>query len=267
MANNKNNVTTGKPKIGGSVFVAPIGSTIPTDAVTDLAAAFKNLGYCSDDGLKNNGSRTVDKIKAWGGAVVLTTQSEKVDEYKITLIESMNPEVLKVVNGDNNVTGTIDSGLTVTSDESELADHIFVFDMILRGGILQRIVIPCGAVTNVEEVTYNDKSAVGYAITITAMPDTNGKTSYKYYKNPSVPSITLDKHEASVADGSTLTLTATTYPAGETVTWSSSDSAIASVSNGVVTGEDPGICKITAAITVSDVTYKAECYINVTSAT
>ena len=39
MANNGNNyanVTTGKPKAGGAVFVAPAGTAVPMDAKTPL---------------------------------------------------------------------------------------------------------------------------------------------------------------------------------------------------------------------------------------
>ena len=43
------NVTTGKPKTGGAVFRAPLGTALPTDAKTALDEAFKNLGYCSED--------------------------------------------------------------------------------------------------------------------------------------------------------------------------------------------------------------------------
>jgi len=46
-----NNVSAGKPKIGGAVFVAPIGTELPKDVTTQLNAAFKGLGYCSDDGI------------------------------------------------------------------------------------------------------------------------------------------------------------------------------------------------------------------------
>lgn len=51
---------------------------------------------------------------------------------------------------------------------------------------------------------------------------------------------------ATCAVGSTSTLTATTYPVSATVTWSSSDKTIATVSNGTVTGVAKGKCTITA---------------------
>jgi len=53
---------------------------------------------------------------------------------------------------------------------------------------------------------------------------------------------------------------ATTVPAGETVTWSTGNSSIASVSNGVVTGgSTAGNTIITASITKDGVTYNDTC--------
>ena len=61
--------------------------------------------------------------------------------------------------------------------------------------------------------------------------------------------VTLNKHSVTIADEATTTLVATTNPAGETVTWKSSDSTVASVVGGVVTGEAAGVCAITASVT------------------
>ena len=50
MANSKDLVTTAKPKTSGAVYVAPIGTALPTDATSSLAEAYKGLGYISEDG-------------------------------------------------------------------------------------------------------------------------------------------------------------------------------------------------------------------------
>ena len=178
------NVTAAKPKVGGAIYVAPVGTTLPTDTSTALNAAFKALGYASEDGLTNSYSPETDSIKAWGGDVVLSLMTGREDKFSFTLIESISDEVLKLVYGSTNVTGSLAAGLSVSANTKDLEDHAFVVEMVLRGNVAKRIVIPIAKVTEIGEVTYSDGDAVGYAVTITASADASGNTHYEYFKNP-----------------------------------------------------------------------------------
>jgi len=180
MANNAGNVSAGKPKISGAVFRAVKGTAAPTDATSALPEAFKALGYCSEDGLVNSNSPSVTNIKAWGGNVVLPIQEDREDTFQLTLIESLNVEVLKAVYGSEKVSGTLTSGITVDVGTDQPEEGVWVVDMIMRDGALKRIVVPHGTITELEDISYTDTDAVGYGITITATPDDGGDTHHEY---------------------------------------------------------------------------------------
>lgn len=245
-----NNVSTGKPKVAGAVYRAAKGTTLPTDASTALGGAFVDMGYISEDGVTNTNSPDTEKVKAWGGQTVLVVVNEKSDSFKLTFLESINSNVLETVYGVGNVTvDAINGTISVVANAAALDEYVYVIDMVLKGGALKRVVIPCGSLSEVGDIVYKDNEAIGYELTLECLPDASGNNHYEYIKLASsvTMALALDKSTLSVAHGSTSQLVATTTPAGMRVTWGTSDATKASVDqSGLVTGVAAGSAVITA---------------------
>ena len=184
MGNTATNVSTGKPNISGGVYTAPIGTPVPTDATSPLDEAFICLGYVSEDGLSNNNELSVEAIKAWGGNIVYRSLTEMNDEFGLALIETENVDVLSTVYGEDHVTVDAAGNVSVDVVGEDPIERIYVFELMLRGGRAKRIVIPDGAITSRDEITYNDSDAIAYGITISAYPDENASTHKEYLEKP-----------------------------------------------------------------------------------
>ena len=180
MNNDSSNVTVGKPKKGGAIFYAPLGTTLPTNAIDPLGEEFKNVGYISEDGLTNSNSPESSDQKAWGGDTVLSMQTAKPDTFKFKLLEAKSVDALKYIYGEDNVTGDLETGITIVASSADMDAMSLVVDMELRDNTLKRVVVPNCKISAVEDIVYKDSEAVAYGTTITATPDISGNTHYEY---------------------------------------------------------------------------------------
>lgn len=175
-------VTAGKPKVGGHIYRAPLGTTLPTDTTTALANAFIDMGYVSDDGVTNTNTPETDVIHAWGGTPVLIIQTSKDDKFKIKFISAENLEVQKMVYGSANVTGALATGVTVKANAKELEEYSYVIEMVMRGNVAHRVVIPSARPSDIGDIVYKDNEVVGYDVTLDCTADSAGNTHYSYMK-------------------------------------------------------------------------------------
>lgn len=182
MANTASYASTGKPKVAGAIWAAPIGTTLPTTADGTLDNAFEALGYVSEDGVTNDNTPETENIRAWGGDVVLTPVTGRDDSFSFTLIEVLNLAVLKLIYGEENVSGALSTGITISVNNKQLENHSIVIDMILTDDGVKRIVIPSAAVAEVGTITYKDNEAIGYETTLSCQADASGNTHYEYIK-------------------------------------------------------------------------------------
>lgn len=169
-----------KPGVGGGIWLAPKGTTLPTDASTALSGSYKSLGYVSDDGVTRSLKKDTNPVNAWGGDVVAILNSKKTETFKFKLIEADNTDVLGLTFG--SASGTVATGISVTSNTAQAQENVYVISTLLADNVHQRIVIPRGIVTDVGDIQYKDDAVIGYDLTITALADSDGNTAYEYQK-------------------------------------------------------------------------------------
>lgn len=105
----------------------------------------------------------------------------------------------------------------------------------------------------------NAQDTVPYELYVRAGEDPTPPT-------PTTPSVTLDKETlALTVGGDAGSLSATTVPAGQTVTWTSSDGDVATVTAGAVSPVAAGTATITAKITVNGHDYTDTCAVTVSA--
>lgn len=178
MANDSSLITSTNPADGGEFHRATLGTTLPTDAIADLDAAFKGLGFTGEDGFVVSQNRSTEDKRAYGGDVVYSLQTEYGVSVQVTVYESQNAEVLKTVFGDDNVT-VAGGNTTVLYNKKRLPRSVFVSDHITDQGLLRQV-IPVGQVTEVGDITLVHTDILMYQLTITAYPDANGNYMYEY---------------------------------------------------------------------------------------
>lgn len=178
--NDADNVSFGKPKSTGAVFVAPEGTPLPTNAHMALNGAFEGLGYVSEDGLVNGVETDVEEVNAWGGDLVLSGQTTFKETFTVNLIETQ-AEALKVYYGEDNVVVEGNGSITVTQTNEMLPRVSVVFELVLTGGRIKRIVVPHAQIADRSgEITYVDGEAIAYPAMFVAYPDENGDTHKEY---------------------------------------------------------------------------------------
>lgn len=162
----------------GAIAAAPVGSTLPTDATTEIDTAFKALGLVGEDGFEFEPTRGTEGVKAWGGVTVRIIQSDYEVKARLTLLESTKGEVLQAVFGSENVVINEDK-ISVKHNEKLPERQAFIVDMV-DGQRHRRIVIPNGQLVPNGATQFVHNALIQYPVEITAYPDEQGNPAYEY---------------------------------------------------------------------------------------
>jgi len=166
---------TANPRIweGADAYVAPIGTTPPTDVTTAWPNNWQALGLLSEDGASETREQDSADHFAWGGVHVRTTRSKFKRSMKITCLED-NLAVFELVNP-GSTSDTDETGLSTRTVKNPTADPR-AFGLEVRDGLItKRRIIPHGEVTEVGEIKLSDSDMTAFELTIMIYPDSDGK--------------------------------------------------------------------------------------------
>jgi len=172
-------VTVGSAAATGAIFIAPKGTTLPTDATTALASAFKLLGFTSDAGVQISESSSTEAIRAWEGRTeVYNVRTEYTESVSFTPIQC-NADVAKLTWGDDKVVTGSDGALTIKHHGGTLEPVVIAIETTPRENIVRRYV---GTFQLAErgEVTLDGTQVDGRQLSFNAIADENGVTMYEY---------------------------------------------------------------------------------------
>lgn len=187
------NVTFSKPGTSanksGYIWVAPLGTAVPTNATAELDKAFVGLGYLSEDGLTEPASfEPGDDIVAAGGDTVAQADPTFSKTWTGTCIEALNEDLLKVAYGSANVTvtpaSTTDGSITIKEQAGDIEHHVIVIDEMLKGGRKRRNVMADATFLITGDISHVHTALVNFEFTITAYPTADNPAQTQYITIP-----------------------------------------------------------------------------------
>jgi hypothetical protein len=181
--NNDAQIIAPSPPIGGGLYRAPLGTTLPTDTTTALNNAFVGLGYVDDDGITINIDRPSTDHYAWGGDLIASLQQHYAPTLTFKLYQVLDPDVLKAIHSDGNVTVTAATSTTgtlttVNFNATLNKNSAWAIDAEYQSNMV-RIVLPNARVVQVGNYQLSHKNVAVYPVTLKAFP-VNGQFAFQY---------------------------------------------------------------------------------------
>jgi hypothetical protein len=161
---------------GGSIYIAPVGTTLPSTEVDTLNAAFVDIGYVSEEGVSLNFGQEKTGIKAWQsrGFDIRRLLEARNASFSFTIMQ-WNLATLEFGLGADATEDTPGHFKIVPRDPADGADQrAFVLEFADGDDRNYRI---CAAVVEIEgdvSPTLVRNDVAGLAVTVTAIASDEG---------------------------------------------------------------------------------------------
>ena len=170
----------------GAILCAPVGTKTPdlsniTPAAVTLDSAFVDAGYANSDGLTVTTDYSTNDITEWGGGLVRRVLESSTVEVQWTMIQ-LDEQSFKMAFGDGYVTANKATASNGNQVKAAIGAHLpdrkaWVFKM-KDGAARILVVVPCGQVTALDDITFNATDPIGLAVTLSCYNDENGNAMY-----------------------------------------------------------------------------------------
>ena len=174
---------------GPGIWMAPVGTTAPTDATTALAAEWSTLGYLSEDGVTLSQSTNSEDIYPWQGrSPVRTMITERNLSMEFSMFE-FNEQNLQLYFGmEQAKQGSADSwSLNVVSNAPSQI-YSFVID-VADLDVKVRYYIPRGSLSDAGDLEITDAGVMALPVTLKTL-DSAGELMEIFYSKATTRSVT-----------------------------------------------------------------------------
>lgn len=152
----------------GAIKFAPVGTTLPTSADAKPAAAFKDAGYVSEDGVSMSAEYNTTDIKDWSKTTIRTILDEFTGELSWQFMQT-DLETLQILFGEDNV---VVNGQTITvkMNASLPPRRSFIID-VKDGDNKVRIIAPDAQPSLDGEITFNASEVINFGVKLSCLRD------------------------------------------------------------------------------------------------
>lgn len=170
----------------GAIMCAPVGTKTPdlsnvTPSAVTIDSAFVDAGYANSDGLTVTTDYSTSDITEWSGGLVRRVLESSTVEIAWTMIQ-LDEQSFKMAFGDDYVEAVKATASNGNQLKAAIGAHLperkaWVFKM-KDGAARILVVVPCGQVTALDDITFNATDPIGLAVTLSCYNDENGNAMY-----------------------------------------------------------------------------------------
>lgn len=170
----------------GTLYVAPVGTTLPTTTASALAAGFVDLGYISEDGPSLTPSMDVSTITPWQSFYpVKRIVTSRGMEWSFSLMQR-NAATFPLAMGGGIITSLGAGDFKYSPpDPSVIDERSFVLE-VRENDIIDRYVLERGMVTDLGDVSFKRDEATMFDVTISALASDDDEPWYLLTNDPAM---------------------------------------------------------------------------------